>query len=104
MSKFKGSKGNWSIGRTGSCVVTDDVKGFKKEIGHADVDYYGGALICESIYKIEDAKLIAAAPDLLAACQQLIDSPHYEHFAVRLNDHEMKGLEMIKEAIKKATE
>mgnify|MGYP006337670877 CR=1 FL=1 len=40
--------------------------------------------------------------DLLKACQQLINAPHYEHFAARLNDEEMKGIEMIKAAIDKA--
>jgi hypothetical protein len=52
---------------------------------------------------LADAKLIAAAPDLLEACKALIDADHYEHFAVRLNDQEMEGLNKIKAAIKKAT-
>lgn len=51
-----------------------------------------------------DARLIAAAPDLLAACQALIDAPHQEHFATRLNDEEMAGIEMIRAAIARATE
>ena len=49
-----------------------------------------------------NARLIAAAPDLLAACKQLIECDHYVHFAVRLNNQEMKGIDMIKEAIVKA--
>lgn len=49
-----------------------------------------------------DAALIAAAPDLLAACKSLIDAPHERHFAVRMNDQEMVGIDAIKAAIAKA--
>lgn len=51
---------------------------------------------------IPNARLMAAAPDLLAACKALIDAPHQEHFAARLNDDEMRGIEMIRAAISKA--
>lgn len=37
---------------------------------------------------------------LINACEELIDAPHYEHFASRLNNAEMKGIEEIKKAIK----
>lgn len=47
-------------------------------------------------------KVELAAFDLLRACQQLIDAPHQEHFAARLNDEEMKGIDAIKAAIDKA--
>lgn len=49
------------------------------------------------------AKNLEERCDLLAGCEQLINADHYDHFAVRLNDQEMKGIEMIKDAIKKAT-
>lgn len=49
-----------------------------------------------------NARLIAAAPDLLEACKALVDAPHQEHFAARLNDEEMAGLDAIKRAIAKA--
>lgn len=59
------SKGNWGVGRPGT-VVTDSVEGFETATGHIDEKYYQGkALICESIYKPDDAKLIAAAPEML---------------------------------------
>ena len=50
-----------------------------------------------------DAKLIAAAPDLLAACIQFINCSHQEHFETRLNEPELQALMMMKQAIQKAT-
>lgn len=41
-------------------------------------------------------------PDLLAACKALINAPHHEHFETRLNDDEMRGIRLIREAIAKA--
>jgi len=59
------SKGKWSVGKKfTNTVITDNPEGFKPESGHASTGYYGGYLIAESIYKPEDAKLIAAAPDM----------------------------------------
>ncbi len=40
--------------------------------------------------------------ELLLACKALIDAPHYEHFAVRLNDEEIVALRRIKAAVAKA--
>jgi len=68
-------KENWKVGRTG-CVVTDNPEGFSETTGHTgsdNIEYYGGTLVCESIYKPEQAKLIAAAPDLLNACQKMVE-------------------------------
>ena len=64
------SKGNWTIGKTGGTVVTDSDEGFPANTGHSgkeNTDYYGGNLIAESILRIEDAKVIAAAPKMLKA-------------------------------------
>ncbi len=33
---------------------------------------------------------------LLAACRKLIDAPHYDHFAARMSDGEMEGIDAIK--------
>lgn len=66
------SKGNWTLGKTGGSVITDNGEGFAPNTGHSDVEYYGGYLIAESIQKKDDARLIAAAPELLAACQEFV--------------------------------
>ncbi len=52
-----------------------------------------------------NAKLIAAAPDLLEACINFIGSAVYKHIDfVMLNNQERFYFEKIKLAIKKATE
>jgi hypothetical protein len=49
-----------------------------------------------------NARLIAAAPELLTACKTLDDASHQEHFACRLNDEEMTALKAIRAAVAKA--
>lgn len=67
------SKGNWFV--KNGMVLTDNREGFKEETGHVSDDYYGkgNALIAESIMNADDAKLIAAAPDLLECLQMMYD-------------------------------
>lgn len=71
--KFKGTKGNWFVSRDHGCVVSDteDKEGFSETTGHIDKEYYGGLLICESIWKKADAHIIAASKDLLEALQSI---------------------------------
>jgi hypothetical protein len=92
------SKGNWTIGKTGGTVVTDIDEGFPANTGHSgkeNTDYYGGNLICESILRIEDAKLIAAAPEMLEVLETI------ENDANQVPEWLW---ERIKSVIKKATE
>lgn len=50
----------------------------------------------------ELVRIVNTHADLLAACKLLIDAPHQEHFAARLNDEEMGGILAIKAAIASA--
>lgn len=65
---MKHTKGNWNVGRPGT-VISDEMDELPKGSGYDDTDYYGGYLIAESIARNADAKLMAAAPDLLEACK-----------------------------------
>ncbi|MGG2046739.1 hypothetical protein [Burkholderia gladioli] len=59
--------GTWSVGKHSGCVVTTaDIAGCPGS-GHNDAEYYGGNLICESVYRPADAHLIAAARDAIDA-------------------------------------
>lgn len=62
--------GPWRRGKQGGSVVADVPV---PEMGGSDaVEYYGGHLVAESITP-SNAKLIAAAPDMLALLAELID-------------------------------
>jgi hypothetical protein len=64
--------GVWTVGaKGGGCVVTDGVHTRDAALDAEERGYYGGALIAESIRCQADARLIAAAPELLAACEAL---------------------------------
>lgn len=63
--------GPWRLGKCGGSVVAD-VPIQDGICGSDCVEYYGGHLIAESVTP-SNAKLIAAAPDLLALLQELID-------------------------------
>lgn len=72
MEEFKGTNGKWKVGKNEMTVISDSSNNIPTDRGHGDVFYYGGYLIAESIYNKEDAKLIAAAPMLLEALQNLV--------------------------------
>lgn len=69
------TKGPWRIGKHTNSVISDNSNGLEINgaTGEEAVKYYGGNLICESV-SIENAKLIAAAPDLLEACLKVTES------------------------------
>lgn len=70
----KHTPGNWTVGKTGGTVVSDQpLPNYSINGGHDHVDYYGGHLIAESIWRAEDARLIAAAPELLEALEEAVD-------------------------------
>ena len=82
--------GKWEIGIWQSCTVSDIPTTEETNTGHDDKRYYGGYLVCESVPTSEIASLIAAAPDLLAACEkamELIEALEYDGEPVRENNY-----------------
>jgi len=100
MTAFKGTKGIFSDGHTGWKIgerETNGVQGF--EIHWSD----DGECVTDHVYTLEDAKLIASAPDLLEALQELVYQ--VEQFTLgNINEQEYFRFELIqaKEAINKA--
>ncbi|WP_172369609.1 hypothetical protein [Sporosarcina jiandibaonis] len=89
------SKGQWSVGKAGSVVTTEPVIIQSRESGHNDVEYYGGYLIAESIFTIGDANLIAAAPEMLEALEEVLK---YHNDEI----HDINLWQKVELAIKKA--
>jgi len=88
----------WSKGKNGGTVITDTTDGLPENSGHSGSDthnYYGGALICESVWRKKDVALISAAPDMLEALQNLENDDNY------IPEHAWK---MVQDAIRKATD
>lgn len=67
------TKGTWKIGKQSSTVITDGEHPVNKDNNkESSKNYYGGALICESILNPADAKLITEAPALLRALDEIV--------------------------------
>ncbi len=98
--EFKGTKGKWMVSKLVPAVVSDteDTSGFSDHTGHTDIDYYGGLLICESIWKKEDALLISKAPEMLEMLKKVLDVNEHHGF----NGHSINR--QIEKLIKEATE
>ena len=70
MTDTKHTPGPWNIGEKYQSIIA------KHQTGHDDdksIDAYGGHMICESVKMHANAHLIAAAPDLLEALEDLWD-------------------------------
>ena len=73
-------KETWSKGKALGTVITDDANGLFESTGHAGasaIEYYGGALVCESVHRSKDVALISAAPDMLEALESLENNNGY---------------------------
>ena len=74
------TKGPWRTGNVPTAIVSDSrVEGAPKNGGWNDfsdgVDhFYGGNVIAESIYRVEDRNLIAAAPDMYESGKEMAEA------------------------------
>lgn len=73
MQEFKGTPGPW-------CVNTIGKHWNNPALVHLEVTFgTDGECICDTVYRREDADLIAAAPELLESLQELF--AHYKELA-----------------------
>ena len=67
MKEFKGTPGPWSVNVLGQHWNN-------KSLTHIEITFGDeGECICDTVYKAEDANLIAAAPELLKVLQKTMD-------------------------------
>lgn len=91
MGGFKGTPGPWKVNVIGQHWNN-------KSLTHLEVTFGSdGECVCDTVYKIDDANLIAAAPELLDALQELVFL--YEHDE---GCRELTEYKRAKEAINKA--
>lgn len=67
------TEGNWFVGRAGAVVTDAPIPGLAGHTGHADVGYYGGYLLAESIWRPADARLMAAASRMRGLLKLIVE-------------------------------
>lgn len=96
------NRGAWKVGIITSVVVTDkrtdrydgiEVTDWEKY----EKEHYGGYILAESIPSFRDALIVAAGPDLLDACKQIING-----LATRDQAEFNNGINAARAAIDKA--
>ncbi|MBH3027200.1 hypothetical protein I5Q96_11220 [Serratia marcescens] len=93
MEGFKGTPGPWKVNVIGQHWNNESLT-------HLEVTYGSdGECICDTVYKIDDANLIAAAPELLEALQELV---HADCHGVKNSSAQVKALNKAMLAIDKA--
>lgn len=70
MDEKKHTPGPWRAGRDGT-VVCDAQHSGNHLMREADLSFYDGHLLAESIANPADARLVAAAPELLEALKRI---------------------------------
>lgn len=66
MSDFKGTPGPWKVNKIGSHWNNQSLE-------HIEVTFgMDGQCVCDTVYEMADANLIAAAPELLEALQEMV--------------------------------
>lgn len=68
MKEFKGTKGPWEVNVIGPHWNNDSLTHLEVTFGR------DGECVCDTVYQLEDANLIAAAPELLEAVMGLLES------------------------------
>lgn len=99
MKEFKGTPGPWIVNEIGQHWNN-------KALTHLEITFgEDGECICDTVYQRADANLIAAAPELLEALQEILQIGDIHHSAIEAKHplHDFESWEMkARAAIKKA--
>jgi len=88
---MKHTPGPWKLGKVADTVITEAIAPIFK----SHLEYYGGELIAESISINADRHLIATAPDMLNALEEVLKF-HDEH------EHDLNVWENVRKVVAKA--
>ncbi|EJT5555587.1 hypothetical protein N3L29_004137 [Salmonella enterica subsp. enterica serovar Schwarzengrund] len=91
--EFKGTEGKWEIMMDG-----DEIKIIQADSLENGAGWRSYIAICEEVQCIEDANLIAAAPDLLNALKAMLNKAYKQNW----NDHYHDEVSKAQSAISKA--
>ena len=95
-------KENWSPGKVLGTVITDSTDSFPES--PETIEYYGGNVVCESISRSKDIRLIAAAPVMLAALEAVNNYFIALQNKCSLTSTDERAWKLTAGAIKQATE
>lgn len=99
MSDFKGTPGPWKVNTIGKHWNN-------QSLTHIEVTFgIDGGCVCDTVYEMADANLIAAAPELLEAIQdmlsgwQYIRQTHGDLYGVGWDRAEQKAKDALSKAL-----
>lgn len=93
MKEFKGTPGPWRVNTIGEHWNNP-------ALVHLEVTYgTDGECVCDTVYRREDADLIAAAPELLEALRRMLRAGQKQNW----NEHYESEMSLASAAIQKAT-
>jgi hypothetical protein len=84
-----------------ACGCADEVDAIGSECGCDSIICTYPGTIVELVGSLvtERDMLAKRVEELESACRKLLDADHHDHFAVRMSDSEMEGIEAIKAAL-----
>jgi hypothetical protein len=96
MNEFKGTPGPWNVNTIGKHWNN-------QSLTHIEVTFgMDGECVCDTVYEMADANLIAAAPELLEALQNIINRTDAYHSALEV-DHGFDGVKLYEAAVNAIT-
>lgn len=91
-NEFKGTKGPWKVNVIGQHWNNPSLTHLEVTFGD------DGECVCDTVYQMDDAQLISAAPELLEALQKMLSKAYKQNW----NEQYPEELLLAQESINKA--